>query len=68
MNDEVPKKRRKRSPFTTSVNTVLVKITATMLPHDSPEFQERARRTRSERKPPAPPDDHTPDQPPPAAT
>jgi hypothetical protein len=45
MSDETPKKRRrrKRSSDTLCVDTVLVEFTAVMVPHDSPEFQERAR-------------------------
>jgi hypothetical protein len=46
MSDETPKKRRRRKRLsnTLSVDTVLVQFPATMLPPDSPEFQERARR------------------------
>jgi hypothetical protein len=45
--------RRKRRPSgtTSSKDTVLVQIVAEMLPHDSPEFQERANRPLSERGP-----------------
>jgi hypothetical protein len=45
--------RRKRTPSgtTSSEDTVLVQIVAEMLPHDSPEFQERANRPLSERGP-----------------
>jgi hypothetical protein len=38
-----PEKKRKHSPYTRSHNTILVEFTAEMVPHDSPEFRERAR-------------------------
>ena len=43
MSDEAPKKPRRRSPYTESHNSILVEFTDRGLPHDSPEFQERAR-------------------------
>lgn len=45
--------RKKRCPSgtTSSEDTVLVQIVAEMLPHDSPEFQERAKLPRSARGP-----------------
>lgn len=39
-----PEKNRRHSPYTGTHNTILVEFTAEWLPHDSPEFQERARR------------------------
>ena len=69
VNDEAPKKRRdrRRSPYTACVDSILVQFTATMLPHDSPEFQERAaerapsaERRRSRRTTPSPTKTHLP--------
>jgi hypothetical protein len=38
-----PDKKRRRSPDTGSVDTILVEFVAEMVPHDSPEFRERAK-------------------------
>jgi len=47
-----PEKKRRHSPFAKSKDTVLVEFTAVLLPHDSPEFQERAKRQRPEPRTP----------------
>jgi hypothetical protein len=69
MSDETPKKRRERtpSPYLACVNSELVRFTAKLLPHDSPEFQARAKMPRPPR-PSSPPEEPKPDQNPPAAT
>ena len=46
-----PNKKRRREGNTEMKDSVLVRWTATMLPHDSPEFQARANRPLSERGP-----------------
>jgi len=47
---------------------ILVQFTAELLPHDSPEFQERARQARQRPIPDYLKDKPKPDQNPPAAT
>lgn len=64
MSEESPKKPRRRSGYACSVDTVLVRITAKPLPHDSEEFRERERRARERHRPPEEP---KPDENPPAA-
>ena len=70
MNGESPKRRRerKRSPYTCSVDTVLVEITAKMVPHDSPEFRERQRLAAQRPVPDYLKGDPTPNQSHPPAT
>jgi hypothetical protein len=51
---------------TTGEKVILVEFVAKMVPHDSPEFQERAKMPRPPR--PSPPEEPKPDQNPPAAT
>ena len=46
-----PNKKRRREGNTEMKDSVLVRWTATMLPHDSPESQARANRPLSERGP-----------------
>jgi hypothetical protein len=64
-----PEKNRRRSPYTASVDTVLVQFTAELLPHDSPEFQERAKRVRPTQSSPQPLEEKPkPGQDPPASS
>jgi hypothetical protein len=51
---------------TTGEKVILVEFVAKMVPHDSPEFQARAKMPRPPR--PSPPEEPKPDQNPPAAT
>ncbi len=53
MSDNAPKKQRQRSPYTESVNTILVRFTVQALPPD----ETRERRGRPERSPSLPPAD-----------
>lgn len=55
MNEE-PKPPRRRSKFTCAENTILVRIHAKMVPHNSPEFIERAKKGRPPGSPPIPDD------------
>ena len=70
MSEETPKKRRERerSPDTCSVDTILVEFIATLVPHDSPEFQERQRLALQRPIPEYLKPQPKPDQNPPAAT
>ena len=52
--NEEPKPDRRRSKYTRCEKTILVRIHATMVPHDSPEFIERAKMGRPPGSPPIP--------------
>lgn len=66
MTDDTPKKTRRRSPFTRSVDTVLVRFTTQALPADT-DFPDRERKGRPERSPSLPPEEPKPEGPNPPA-
>jgi hypothetical protein len=64
MSDETPKKPRQRSPYTRSVDTVLVRFTLQALPPET-EFPGRERKGRPARSPSLPPVEPQPNENPP---
>jgi hypothetical protein len=65
MSDEAPKKRR-RSPYTESYNTILVEFTAKLIPGDQDPLRGE-RKGRPARSPSLPPEEPKPDDRPPPA-
>jgi len=68
MSDESPKRKGKRSPYTRSVNTVLVQFTVQALPPDHPDAPKGERKGRPPRSPSLPPEEPKPDDNPPTTT
>lgn len=65
---DTPERNPHHADDTGGQDVILVAFTAEMVPHDSPEFRERARRPRPDRTPaPQPPNGPSPDRVPPPA-
>jgi hypothetical protein len=66
MSEERPKRKGQRSPYTRSVDTVLVEFTVQAMPADQDPHGER--KGRPGRSPSLPPEEPKPDENPPPAT